>query len=148
MSNCKRRKLNEENRKFNVKWELDFFFTSVKDKMVCLLCDTVLTTLKRANANKHYLTHKEHKYFNLEGESRQAVLQKLKNEKHHQQASFSAFLKKNTAVTYKIAHILGKRGKPLTSEHTELGIADFDEIWHECSFRKNIRPVFFFICNG
>ena len=33
--------------------------------------------------------------------------------------------------------------KRLTREHTQLGIADFDEIWHECSFRKNIRPVFF-----
>nr|XP_022907692.1 protein ZBED8-like [Onthophagus taurus] len=82
--------------------------------MVCLLCNTVLTTLKKANANKHYLTHKEHKYFNLEGESRRAILQKLKNEKHHQQASVSAFVKKSTTavdVTYKIALILGKRGK-------------------------------------
>ena len=25
----------------------------------------------------------------------------------------------------------------------QLGIADFDEIWHERSFRKNIQPVFF-----
>ena len=31
-----------------------------------------------------------------------------------------------------------------TREHTQLGIADFDEIWYECSFQKNIRPVFFF----
>ena len=31
----------------------------------------------------------------------------------------------------------------LTREHIEVGIADFDEIWHDCSFRKNIRPVFF-----
>ena len=38
--------------------------------------------------------------------------------------------------------------RPLTREHTQLGIADFDEIRHECSFRKNIRPVFFFIGNG
>ena len=32
----------------------------------------------------------------------------------------------------------------LTREHIQLGIADFDKIWHERSFRKNIRPVFFF----
>ncbi|GLV37558.1 hypothetical protein CBL_20370 [Carabus blaptoides fortunei] len=87
--------------------------------MVCLLCNTVLTTLKKANANEHYLTHKEHKYFNLEDEP-QPALQKLKNEKHHQQASFSAFVKKNTtavADSYKIAHILGKRGKPFSDNH-------------------------------
>ncbi|KFM74953.1 Transposon-derived Buster3 transposase-like protein, partial [Stegodyphus mimosarum] len=117
MSNSKRRKLGDENRTFNVEWELDFFFTAEKDKMMCLLCNTVLNTLKKANANKHYLTHKEHKYFALEGESRKAALQKLKNEKHHQQASFSAFVNQNSAavaVTYKIAHILGKRGKPFS----------------------------------
>lgn len=56
MSNYKRKKLNEENRTFNVEWELELFVTSVKDKMVCLLCNTILTTLKKANANKHYLT--------------------------------------------------------------------------------------------
>lgn len=114
---CKRRKLSEENRTFNVEWELDYFFISMKDKMLCLLCNTIITTLKKANANKHYLTHSEHKYFNLEGESRKAALQKLKNEKHHQQASFSTFVKKNATaveVTYKIAHILGKRGKPFS----------------------------------
>ncbi|XP_026475835.1 general transcription factor II-I repeat domain-containing protein 2B-like [Ctenocephalides felis] len=85
--------------------------------MVCLLCNTVLNTLKKANANKHYLTHKEHKYFALEGESRKTALRKLKNEKHHQQASFSAFVNQNSAavaVSYKIAHILGKRGKPFS----------------------------------
>ena len=31
---------------------------------------------------------------------------------------------------------------------TESGIADFHEIWHECSFRKNTRSVFFLIDNG
>ena len=29
-----------------------------------------------------------------------------------------------------------------TREHTEPWIANFDEIWHECSFQKNIRPIF------
>lgn len=29
----------------------------------------------------------------------------------------------------------------LTRKH-----ADFDEIWHKCSFRKNIRRVFLFLC--
>ena len=38
-----------------------------------------------------------------------------------------------------------KYGFCLTREHTEVGIADFDEIWREYSFRKNIRPVPFFL---
>ena len=31
----------------------------------------------------------------------------------------------------------------LTREHIQLGITNFDEIWHERSFRKNIRPLIF-----
>ena len=34
--------------------------------MMCLFCNTDLNTLKKANANKQFLTHKEHKYFALE----------------------------------------------------------------------------------
>ena len=31
----------------------------------------------------------------------------------------------------------------LTREYIEVGIADIDKIWHECSFQKHIRLVFF-----
>ena len=34
-----------------------------------------------------------------------------------------------------------------TREYTEVGIAEF-EIWHECSFQKNIQPVFFLSAMG
>ena len=47
---------------------------------------------------------------------------------------------------YEITNLLGMYNTE--REHTQLGIADFDEIWHKYSFRKNIRPVFLFICNG
>lgn len=115
MPACKKRKITQENRTFNINWELDYFFTSFNNKMLCLLCDTVLTTMKKANANKHYLTHKEHKYFNVKGESRNAAVQKLKDEKRIQRESLRNFVNKNSNenyVTYKIAHILGKNGKP------------------------------------
>ena len=32
---------------------------------------------------------------------------------------------------------------PLTREHIDVGITDFDKICYDCSFQKNIRPVFF-----
>ena len=108
------RKLNEPNRNFNSEWELGFFFISIKAKMMCLLCNTVL---KKSNAKTHYLTHQDHKYFSLEGEIRQAALEKLKKGKHQEQATFVVFVKKTTSavdVTYKIAHILGKKGKPFS----------------------------------
>lgn len=74
----------------------------------------MLISLKKSNANQQYLTHKNHKYAKLEGESCQAAIQKLKKEKLSQQVAFSTFVKKNVTavnVRYKIAHILGKKGK-------------------------------------
>lgn len=117
----KKRKLNEENRVFNTQWELDYFFIFVKDKMICLLCNAALTSFKKSNAHQHYLTHKDHKYAKLEGEAREAALQKLKKEKKNQQAGFSAFLNRNVTITdasYKIAHLLGKKGKPFSDVDT------------------------------
>jgi hypothetical protein len=54
---------------------------SARDKMICLLCDTAILTLKKFSAHQHYATHKDHKYLRLEGEVWKVALQKLKNEK-------------------------------------------------------------------
>ncbi|UYV66688.1 EPM2AIP1 [Cordylochernes scorpioides] len=117
MSKNKKRTLKDENRLFNEEWELQYFLISSKDKMVCLLCSTVLTTIKKYNANQHYMTHSNHKYAILEGEARKTILQQLKNEKLHRQQTFNRFFQQNnnaTEATYKVAYILGKRGKPFS----------------------------------
>lgn len=49
--------------------------------MMCLLSNTVLTSLKNTNANKHYLTQKDHKCTKLKEESYQVTYKKLKNGK-------------------------------------------------------------------
>lgn len=52
----KNRKLDEEIRAFNTEKELGFFFMFTKDKTMCLLCNMVLTNLKKFNATLfHYL---------------------------------------------------------------------------------------------
>jgi hypothetical protein len=84
--------------------------------MICLLCDTAISSLKKFNAHQHYATHKDHKYFKLEGEARKVALQKLKNEKQKQSQLFQAAVRTGNATeaTHKIAYILGKKGKPFS----------------------------------
>lgn len=55
--------------------------------MICLLCDTAISTLKEFSAHQHYNTHKDYKYFKL-GEVQKVVLQKLKDEKQKQRQFF------------------------------------------------------------
>uniref|UniRef100_A0A6P7F1W9 General transcription factor II-I repeat domain-containing protein 2A-like n=1 Tax=Diabrotica virgifera virgifera TaxID=50390 RepID=A0A6P7F1W9_DIAVI len=117
MSKKQKRTLKAENRLFNEEWELQYFLISSNDKMVCLLCSTVITTIKKYNANQHYMTHSNHKYAILEGEARETILQQLKKEKLHQQQTFNKFFQQNNNATearYKVAYILGKRGKPFS----------------------------------
>ncbi|GCC21186.1 hypothetical protein chiPu_0019653 [Chiloscyllium punctatum] len=64
MSKKTKRTLKEENRGFNEDWELQYYFESAKDRMICLLCDTAISTLKKYNAYQHCATHKDHKYLN------------------------------------------------------------------------------------
>ena len=60
-------------------------------------------------------------------------------ENHFVAMKFYCYVRKNTVTFYYVTNAWLRR------EHIEVGIADFDEIWHNCSFRKNIRPGFFFL---
>ena len=46
-SEAKKQKVTEENRMFNVSWELDFVFTLSNDKPVCLICQNSISVLKK-----------------------------------------------------------------------------------------------------
>ena len=78
MSKKLKHTLQEENRAFNDEWELQYFVVSVNDEMQCLLCDAVISTLKKYNAYQHYRSHKDNKYAKLECKFRITALKKLK----------------------------------------------------------------------
>lgn len=79
------KKVNGGKRTFNYILEFDFF-APLKRKMVCLLCDTILNILKKAN-------YKEKNQFSQN---------RTKNFKKHQdQMYFSVFVKKNTYIKKK-----------------------------------------------
>ena len=82
MSKKLKHTLQEENRAFNDEWELQYFVVSVNDKKQCLLCDVVISTLKKYNAHQHYRSH----------QGKVAI-----------------------EASYKVAYLLGKRGKPFSN---------------------------------
>ena len=113
-----KRTLPEENRVFNKEWELQFFVVHDSDKVVCLLCDKVISTIKKCNVQRHYDTlHKNNKYAKLEGEARKIAMNKLKDGKQKQKQAFHSVLgirQENATVeaSYQVAYLLGKKGKP------------------------------------
>ena len=45
--NIRKRTLQEERRVFDEEWELQFYVVAAKDKMMCLLCNSMITTVKK-----------------------------------------------------------------------------------------------------
>ena len=83
--------------------------------MMCLLCNSMITTVKKYNANQHYTTHQNHNYVALEGEARKEALKKMKLHNQQQRQVFQSVSRQGTNITEatcKIAYILGKKGKP------------------------------------
>lgn len=115
MSKKLKRTLKEENRIFNEEWGLQYFLVNIGGKMSCLFCDAAIVTIKKFNAQQHYALHKDNKYVKLEGESRKTALQKLTDGKQKQRQFFHSVLHQENATTeasYKVAYLLGKKGKP------------------------------------
>ena len=84
--------------------------------MCCLLCDATISCMKKYNAKLHYETHEKHKHFQLK-EERKIAFERLKNQKERQQQMFKKIsCQKNDAIeaTYRVALLLGKRGKPFS----------------------------------
>ena len=114
MSKKLKRTLQEKNRASNDEWELPYFVVSVNDKIQCLLCDVVISTLMKYNAHQHYKSHKDNKYAKLEGESRITALIKLKEGMQRQKQCFQNIIhqgKVEIEASKKVAYLLGKRGK-------------------------------------
>jgi hypothetical protein len=74
VSEMKKRKLEDECRVFQEKWENMYFFSVVRDKIVCLVCKSVP---KEYNLHRHYETLHKDKFGVLEGKLREDKLKNL-----------------------------------------------------------------------
>uniref|UniRef100_A0A6P7F3L2 General transcription factor II-I repeat domain-containing protein 2-like n=1 Tax=Diabrotica virgifera virgifera TaxID=50390 RepID=A0A6P7F3L2_DIAVI len=98
---------------FHSEWEEQYFFTEVKDKNVCLLCNTSVSVAKKGNIERHHKTVHSNfeKSFPLHSAARKEKLKQLIG----QQSIFLRTVDKNKAATeasYRVSQIIAQKKKP------------------------------------
>ncbi|XP_045779766.1 general transcription factor II-I repeat domain-containing protein 2-like [Maniola jurtina] len=116
-----KRKIADENRSFQEKWEDEFCFISghKEGTAICLICRETVVGIKRYNLFRHY-TSKHSSFteaFPLESNERKNKVAHLKLSIRRQQNIMTTAVGQNDAVTkasYQVCNILAKRMKPFT----------------------------------
>lgn len=111
-----KRKIADEHRIFQVKWELEYFCCEIKDKIICLICKNTINVPKLYNIKRHYEQHPS-KYDNIDGLMREEKLKELKLGLKKQQLMFSKVMQESeTAVhaSYVLSELIAKHSKPFT----------------------------------
>ena len=109
----RKRKLNEEGRLFQEKWELQYFCTTVNGKINCLICNNCIAMPKDYNLKRHYETN-HRSYDKYEGLMRVSKLKELKANLRQQQSFFSKIQKENIAsvtASYELSRMIAMSGK-------------------------------------
>lgn len=112
----KKRKVKEEGRVFQEKWELQYFCTEVNGKIHCLICNNNICTPKAYNLKRHYETN-HLSYDKYEGPMRVSKLKELKANLTQQQTLFTKSHKRNVAsviASYELSRMIASNGKSYT----------------------------------
>ncbi|UYV71953.1 hypothetical protein LAZ67_9001308 [Cordylochernes scorpioides] len=78
-------------------WELEYFCSEVKDKIICLICNNAISVPKLYNIKRHYEQHKS-KYDTYEGLMRQEKLKEFKLGMKKQQFMFTKVSQESEAA--------------------------------------------------
>lgn len=102
---------------YHDEWEDDFFFVMVKDKCVCIICNSNVALPKKANVERHFRTvHKKYEEDYPAGTAlRKAKVRQLKSQLLVQQSFLTKFNSNSrtaTIASFKAAEILMKHKKP------------------------------------
>ncbi|CAM1292725.1 Uncharacterised protein r2_g183 [Pycnogonum litorale] len=113
----KRRKVDSEGRRFQERWELQYFFTENRGNCVCLICKEAVALFKDFNVKRHYETKHATTYDKLTGSDRAEKVKQLQAALASQQRIFTraSESKENiTKASYEVAMLIAKHGKPFT----------------------------------
>jgi len=80
----KRRKIDNENRVYQDRWEKDYLITQNNGKLQCLVCLQTIAVFKEYNVKRHYQQLHEAKYKTYTGESRKALVDDLRKKTKRQ----------------------------------------------------------------
>ncbi|UYV66057.1 hypothetical protein LAZ67_3006302 [Cordylochernes scorpioides] len=94
-----KRKIADEHRNFQEKWELEYFCSEVRDKIICLICNNAISVPKLYNIKRHYEQHKS-KYDTYKGLMRQEKLKEFKLGMKKQQFMFTKVSQESEAAVH------------------------------------------------
>jgi len=115
-SGSNKRKITDEHRQFQESWELQYFCSEINNKILCLICKSVISVPKLYNIKRHYEQHKS-KYDQYEGLLRQEKLKEFISGYKKQQIMFTKIPQENEAavkVSYVLSELIAKHSKPFT----------------------------------
>lgn len=113
MTTPKKRKIASECRKFQTRWENEYFFMEVKGKCVCLICNESVAVMKEYNVRRHYET-KHQTYMSYTGVEREQKVKQMTTILLAQQQYFSCAKKTQenaTIASYEVAQLIAQHGK-------------------------------------
>ena len=73
-----KRKVGDEHRQFQEKWETEYFFVEHRGMPTCLICTEKLAVQKEYNVRRHYSTKHAEEYAKYKGDEREDRVAKLK----------------------------------------------------------------------
>jgi hypothetical protein len=112
VSKMKKRKLQDKCSVFQEKWENIYFFSVVRDKIVCFIFNKGVSVPKEYNLHRHYKTLHKDTFGVLEGKLREDKLKNLKSDLQRQQNIFTVATKSNEAAvhaSFAISQIIAKK---------------------------------------
>ena len=113
----KTRKVDSEGRRFQERWELQYFFTENQGNCVCLICKETVALFKDFNVKRHYQTKHANTYDKLTGSDRAEKVKQLQAALASQQRFFTRACESKENITkasYEVAMLIAKHGKPFT----------------------------------
>lgn len=110
-----KRKIGDEHRQFQEKWETEYFFVEHRDIPTCLICMDKVAVHKEYNIRRHYSTKHAEEYGKYLGDEREDRVAKLKTCLLRQQDFFKKASKESEAAikaSYVVSEMIAKAGKP------------------------------------
>ncbi|XP_073681619.1 general transcription factor II-I repeat domain-containing protein 2A-like [Garra rufa] len=112
-----KRKVGDEHRQFQEKWEMQYFFVEHRGTPTCLICTEKVAVHKEYNLKRHYTTRHAEEYAKYQGDERANRVANLKTCLLRQQDLFKKATKENNAAveaSYMVSEMIAKAGKPFT----------------------------------
>ena len=111
-----KRKVDDDHRRFQEKWQTDYFFVEYRGNATCLICTENIAVYKEYNVKRHFST-KHAEYAKYLGDEREKRVTELKKNLWKQQNLFKKGRNEaDSAVeaSYVVSEMIAKAGKPFT----------------------------------